>query len=147
MKKGRLTPFEMRVLQLLYRYETDIECNGVVFNRAADGEEILALGTVDEDPLFVAEEGGYEFSNGYYAVVSDDSLQVTETQLREVLAGLERKKLVKKLDLSRYNGEEIYLMRQQGGTFQCYTEVPKGVYAYTLSREAQDTLDLGKEDL
>lgn len=146
MKKGKLTPFEMRVLQLMYRYETDIECNGIIFSRKSDGAELLPFIRADEESLYApgVEEA---FSEGYYVIVSEESLQVTEAQLKEVLAGFERKKLVKKFDISQYNGEEINLMRQEGGTFQSYTEVPRGIYAYMLSRLAYDTFDFRKEEI
>ena len=146
MRKGRLTPFEMSVLQLLYRYETDIECNGVIFSRKSDGKELLPFFRANEEALYAP---GVEepYSEGYYVIVSEASLQVTEAQLKEVLAHFETLKFVKKFDISQYNGKEINLMRQEGGTFQTCTEVPRGIYAYMLSRLAQITFDFRKEEI
>lgn len=146
MKKGKLTPFEMRVLQLLYQYERDIECNGIIFSRKSDGHKLIPFLRPDEEALFGpgVEE---DFTYGYYVIVTEDSLQVTEAYLKEVLFGFERKKLVKRFDVSQYKDEVIVLMRQAGGTFHSYTEVPRGMYAYMLSRLAYDTFDFSKEEI
>lgn len=144
MRGRKLTQLQEKILQLIYGYELDIECKGVVFNCLADVEEkVVRLKSTEAEPLYVSEEGEVELVYyGYYAAVVEDCLNATAEQLIDALAVLQEKKMINKFSLSESEEKGTYLMGHQGNIFQ--GRFKGEPCAYQLMQNALDYLEVGK---
>lgn len=129
------------IIRILYEAAQDINCLGVVFKRFDKLEEKrLRVETSEAEPLHVyagEEEESVFFT--YYASVVEDSLTMTDRQLKEVLNIMQQLELVKRFNLNKQDGKEEYLVELQQDTRDDYEE-SKQICAYALLPEAINLL-------
>ena len=144
MKKAeKLTRLEEKILQLIYGYESDIECNGVVFSRLEEiDKKAFKLRSIVAEPLYVTEDGDTDSVYfGYYAAVVEDNLEMTDTQLRETLAVLEQKNYIKRFSLSKWEGRDTYRVEECDSDTDD-EEIQGDAFAYMLTQKAIDCLHM-----
>lgn len=140
-KANELTRFEEKILHVLYGYEMDIECNGVVFGHPEGIDKtVVELRPMAVEPFRVTDDGDTEFAGfGYYASVVADNLEMTDVQMKETIVALIQKKYVKRFSLSKYEENDTYRARVYKSDFDD-EDIQGDAVAYRLTQKATNCL-------
>jgi len=129
------------IIRILYEAAKDINCLGVVFKRFDNLDaQRLKVETDEAEPLHVydgEEEESVYFT--YYASVVEESLSMTNRQLKEVLNIMQQLELIKRFNLNKCDDKEGYLLELQKETRDDFDESEQ-ICAYAILPEAIDLL-------
>lgn len=129
------------IVRILYDAANDINCLGVVFKRFDNLDaRILKVETNEAEPLHAydgEEEEGVFFT--YFASVVEDTLPMTDRQLKEVLNIMQQLELVQRFALKKHADKEGYLLELQKDTRADF-EKSEQICAYAIMSDAIDML-------